>query len=246
MRQVPARVHDDEAVLVGANVARQANMEAQHRMDDARNQAAITLAPAEFGNLPGITLADKGWMAYDQAQRSHPHGTPENHFRRLSTRAPEEISAWRAADRALAEMTTVDRGDLYASPRDRARFERATAVVRDSLLEAAQAAADAARRARAVAETLDEVLAALADPQRGTMVPVPAIAASATPAANHLSQREREVLRRVAAGHSNKVIAAELYVSPNTVKTHVASLLRKLNVHTRAQLATIAVQQGLG
>jgi hypothetical protein len=53
------------------------------------------------------------------------------------------------------------------------------------------------------------------------------------------------VLTLVAAGQTNKAIAEALFVSPNTVKTHVASLLHKLQADTRVQLAAIATTQGL-
>ena len=58
----------------------------------------------------------------------------------------------------------------------------------------------------------------------------------------NLSPREKEVLALVAAGHTNKTIADALYVSPNTIKTHVSSLLTKLHAGTRVQLAVIASQ----
>lgn len=161
---------------------------------------------------------------------------------RLPAAPDDGMSAWQAADRALAEIAAAKRAGKLTSAQDRMRLERATAVVRDSLLEAAEAAAEAARRASALADSLDVALAAFEDGARETAT-LPAPAAPGRSLA--LSQREREVLRRVAEGHSNKVIAEELYVSPNTVKTHVSSLLRKLDVHTRAQLATIAVQHGL-
>jgi DNA-binding CsgD family transcriptional regulator len=207
----------------------------------------LALAAGAYNREAGITLADKGWLTYEQEQRERAAGSsPENQFRRLPATASDEATPWRAAEWALAEIGSANRTDLYSSPNDRARFERAATIVRDSLLEAAQAAADAARRARTVAETHDEMLATLADPQRAQMVAVPALAMSSAQSGGQLSHREREVLARVAAGRTNKAIAEELYVSPNTVKSHVASLLRKLNVHTRAQLATIAVQQGLG
>jgi two-component system NarL family response regulator len=60
-----------------------------------------------------------------------------------------------------------------------------------------------------------------------------------------LSPREREVLALVAAGQTNKAIASALYVSPNTVKTHVTALLHKLQADSRVQLAAIATKQGL-
>jgi DNA-binding NarL/FixJ family response regulator len=50
-----------------------------------------------------------------------------------------------------------------------------------------------------------------------------------------ISARECEVLEMLAAGHSNKVIARRLAISPNTVKTHVARLYEKLEVASRTQ-----------
>ena len=50
-----------------------------------------------------------------------------------------------------------------------------------------------------------------------------------------VSARERDVLALIAAGHSNKVIARRLMISPNTVKTHVANLYQKLDVASRTQ-----------
>ena len=50
-----------------------------------------------------------------------------------------------------------------------------------------------------------------------------------------LSARECEVLEMLAAGHANKVIARQLDISPNTVKTHVARVYEKLAVASRTQ-----------
>lgn len=58
-------------------------------------------------------------------------------------------------------------------------------------------------------------------------------------AALGLSGRECEVLEMLAAGHANKVIARQLDISPNTVKTHVARVYEKLGVSSRTQ----AIQQ---
>lgn len=60
-----------------------------------------------------------------------------------------------------------------------------------------------------------------------------------------LSERELEVLRLVALGHTNAEIAAELYVSVRTVETHRAHLQQKLGIKTRADLVHYARQIGL-
>ena len=64
-------------------------------------------------------------------------------------------------------------------------------------------------------------------------------------AALGISAREVEVLREIAAGHSNKQIADRLHVSPNTVKTHVARLFEKLGARRRTQALRKARELGL-
>lgn len=60
-----------------------------------------------------------------------------------------------------------------------------------------------------------------------------------------LSQREREVLRLVAAGHANKQIAQALGITERTVKFHVTSILNKLGAENRAQAVALAARRGL-
>jgi two-component system NarL family response regulator len=60
-----------------------------------------------------------------------------------------------------------------------------------------------------------------------------------------LSQREMEVLQRMAAGESNKEIAAELFISDGTVKTHVSSIFTKLDVVSRTEAIATATRRGL-
>jgi len=65
------------------------------------------------------------------------------------------------------------------------------------------------------------------------------------PAARSLTKREREILALVAEGMSNREIAEKLVLSPETVKSHVAAILEKLNVSDRTQAAIYAVRNGL-
>jgi DNA-binding NarL/FixJ family response regulator len=67
----------------------------------------------------------------------------------------------------------------------------------------------------------------------------------AAPALDVLTEREREVMALVAAGRSNDEIAAELYVSPATAKTHVSRAMSKLGARDRAQLVVMAYESGL-
>jgi DNA-binding NarL/FixJ family response regulator len=60
-----------------------------------------------------------------------------------------------------------------------------------------------------------------------------------------LTDRERHVLTQVAGGLSNDEIAARLYLSPLTVKTHVSRIMTKLAVRDRAQLVVLAYESGL-
>lgn len=60
-----------------------------------------------------------------------------------------------------------------------------------------------------------------------------------------ISPREMEVLRLIARGFNNRKIAEELFISERTVKTHVAHLLEKLDLHDRTQLAIYAINNKL-
>ncbi|MEU4236078.1 response regulator transcription factor [Actinoplanes sp. NPDC026619] len=95
------------------------------------------------------------------------------------------------------------------------------------------AAGDALLTPRATRGLIDRFL----EPDKGS-TPVP-------PQLEHLTDREREVLRLVALGCSNDEIAGRLVLSPLTAKTHVHRAMTKLGVRDRAQLVVIGYQSGL-
>jgi DNA-binding NarL/FixJ family response regulator len=63
--------------------------------------------------------------------------------------------------------------------------------------------------------------------------------------ADPLTDREREVLRLLALGHTNQEIAKTLFLSVRTVETHRAHIMQKLRLTTRAELVHYAMEQGL-
>lgn len=65
------------------------------------------------------------------------------------------------------------------------------------------------------------------------------------PAPDVLTPRERDILRCVAAGDTNKQVAEHLIIAENTVKNHIKNILDKLGLENRVQLAAYAVRHGL-
>jgi len=70
---------------------------------------------------------------------------------------------------------------------------------------------------------------------------MPATAAD-QPSRAALTSRERQVLRQLAEGKTNKEIGAQLSISPRTVETHRARLMRKLNLHSMGELVRYAIR----
>lgn len=83
------------------------------------------------------------------------------------------------------------------------------------------------------------------DPQIGRQVLQHLSPPSPTGNTANLSQREMEVLRLIVEGYSNPEIASQLYLSANTVKTHVRGIMNKLAVDDRVQAAVVALRSGL-
>jgi len=94
----------------------------------------------------------------------------------------------------------------------------------------------AAKGRMAISENLTALLAQALRNQRG---------ASPAPSSSSLTQREKEILRELSAGMSNKLIARKLGITEGTVKVHVKHLLKKLHLRSRVEAAVWAVQEGL-
>ena len=97
----------------------------------------------------------------------------------------------------------------------------------------------------------EHVLAAVRDAAAGTASLSPELLTRLTQALHRpappdplqpLSPREREVLRLIARGHSNRQIARDLAIGEQTVKTHVRSILTKLALQDRVQAAIFALR----
>ncbi len=107
--------------------------------------------------------------------------------------------------------------------------------------------------------SIDELMAGIRAASRGESLISPGIASkvlqrvratSAQPEIadtirSELSQREIEVLKLIANGKDNAVIAAELHISPKTVKNHISNILMKLQIDNRIQAAVYAVRSGI-
>ena len=153
-------------------------------------------------------------------------------------------------DVTLMDLRMPDMSGIEAIAAIRAEFPNARIVVLTTYAGDAQAAA--ALRAGAVGYLLKsmvrkELLETIRAVHGGKRRVPPEIA---TGIAEHvaddaLTEREIEVLRRVAAGKSNKLIAVELDISEGTVKTHMKSILPKLDASDRTHAVMIALKRGI-
>jgi DNA-binding NarL/FixJ family response regulator len=107
--------------------------------------------------------------------------------------------------------------------------------------------------------TIDELMAGIGAAAQGESLVSPAIASkvlqrlratSSSPREaetirSELSEREIQVLKLIANGKDNAMIAAELHISPKTVKNHISNILMKLQIDNRIQAAVYAVRSGI-
>ena len=107
--------------------------------------------------------------------------------------------------------------------------------------------------------TIDELMAGIGAAAQGESLVSPAIASKvlqrlratstspreAETIRSELSEREIQVLKLIANGKDNAMIAAELHISPKTVKNHISNILMKLQIDNRIQAAVYAVRSGI-
>ena len=147
-----------------------------------------------------------------------------------------------AVPRARIVMLTVseDETDLAAALRGGAAGYLLKTIEGDALISAL------ARAVRGESVIATEMTGKMVSAYLGAATHNGAAAASVqTSPLSALSSREREILRGIAQGASNKEIGRELGIAETTVKVHVQNVLRKLHVSTRVHAAVIATEIGL-
>ena len=154
----------------------------------------------------------------------------------------------------LYVASAVLREAIGAPPRlaERPDYERDLAAARATLSEGAFAAARTDGQVMSPEEAIDYALAAgrpALNPAAGTLpTPVagsPPVEPSVAAPSTTLTRRELEVVALIAQGMTNRQIAERLIISEWTVDSHVRHILTKLEVRSRAQVATWAIKQGL-
>jgi len=213
-------------------------------VEAARSLLAVAREGAANPRNPEFTLGvdGRGWLARAEADWRRAIGD-------------NDPAAWQAV------VDTFGAGFVYEAARSRWRLAEALAEASDR---------EQARREWLLAvQAADELKAAplqavLADLGRRARLGIPAPGPGGSPGAAGqsdlpswsgpegrgplagLTGRELEVLKLLAAGHSNKEIGTELFISPKTASVHVSNILAKLNAGSRTEAAAIAHRQGLG
>lgn len=127
--------------------------------------------------------------------------------------------------------------EVGAAGREPARWQATEGIPTDP-------AALAATLVMALEQALRVAHALLAGLESGTDHHLQAAWPAACSPGTTLSRRETEVLRLLAAGQSNRQIAAALFLSPRTVQRHIANLYPKIGTHCRAEATAYALRHG--
>ncbi|KJK35422.1 regulatory protein [Streptomyces variegatus] len=212
-----------------------ATAEADARALPAARDGREQVLDGIFGTVKRLTTHAPVWFAHEQWVRAELH-------RAEGRSTPDTWSEVVAAFESLARPYDLARvryrlAESLLTRGGEDERERATELLRLSHTVArhlgarplAEAATVLGRRARLP-------LTPPAEPRPGPADPAEALG---------LTSRERDVLRLVAAGHTNRRIAQELFISPKTASVHVSNILGKLGVSGRGEAAAVAHRLGL-
>ena len=186
--------------------------------------------------------ADEGFLVVDEA------GDAEAAIRLARLHKPDVmlldvVLPDRSGIDALAEIRAAAPSTriLVVSMQDDPRYVREAFAAGASGYLLKEAAADD------LVEALREVAAGIryVQPALGARLAAAEAESAAEVEADGLSDREREVFRLLALGHTNQEIASLLFISVRTAETHRAHVLRKLGLSTRADLVRHAIEHGL-
>ncbi|MFG1626711.1 AAA family ATPase [Kribbella sp. NPDC049227] len=198
-------------------------------VDDARRRAKhlLELARHSAADAAAVTLDAAGWLAIAEAEHSRVEGC-------------SQPALWGAASAAWDQLERP-----YPAAYCRWRHAEALVAAGASRADAAVPARDAHLVAsRLGARPLTKELELLAQRAHLDLTDQPALRDQDD--ALGLTAREREVLRLLARGYTNREIAAELTISIKTTSVHVSHILRKLDVPSRLEAARIAHQLAAG
>jgi ATP/maltotriose-dependent transcriptional regulator MalT len=212
-----------------------ATAEADARALPAADPGRAAILDRLSAAVRNLTTGAPLWQAYDQWARAE----------LLRAQGRETTDTWAPL---VSAFECLDRPYDLA----RVRHRLAGALLAEGGDDERDRALELLRLAAAVAAHLDarplaDAVARLAQRARLTLTRAPheALAPADPAAALGLTSRERDVLRLVSAGRTNRQIAEELFISPKTASVHVSNILSKLGVSGRGEAAAVAHRLGL-